>query len=102
MLTEYGVDPNGTNTNQVDSIPPLKALSLLDRFLILWIVLAMAIGILLGNFVPSTGPSLQKGELVGVSLPIGKFRPLARIAAKSRSMTNASPPLPNLQPSASS
>lgn len=33
----------------------------------------MAIGIILGNFVPSTGPALQKGKFVGVSIPIGKF-----------------------------
>ncbi|PVH93760.1 arsenical-resistance protein ACR3 [Periconia macrospinosa] len=30
----------------------------------------MAIGIILGNFVPSTGPALQKGKFVGVSVPI--------------------------------
>lgn len=48
-----------------------KALGLLDRFLALWIFLAMTIGIILGNFVPSTGPSLQKGKFVGVSVPIG-------------------------------
>ena len=30
----------------------------------------MAIGILLGNFVPSTGPALQRGQFVGVSVPI--------------------------------
>jgi hypothetical protein len=29
-------------------------------------------GILLGNFVPSTGPALEKGQFVGVSAPIGK------------------------------
>ncbi|KAI9814863.1 MAG: hypothetical protein M1832_005665 [Thelocarpon impressellum] len=48
----------------------IKGLGLLDRFLALWIFLAMAIGILLGNFVPSTGPALQKGQFVGVSVPI--------------------------------
>lgn len=32
----------------------------------------MAIGIILGNFVPSTGPALQRGKFVGVSVPIGK------------------------------
>lgn len=48
-----------------------KALGWLDRFLALWIFLAMAVGIILGNFVPSTGPSLQKGKFVGVSVPIG-------------------------------
>jgi ACR3 family arsenite transporter len=47
------------------------SLGLLDRFLAVWIFLAMAIGIILGNFVPSTGPALQKGKFVGVSVPIG-------------------------------
>lgn len=49
-----------------------KALGVLDQFLALWIFLAMLIGILLGNFVPSTGPALQRGTFVGVSIPIGK------------------------------
>lgn len=48
------------------------SLGLLDRFLALWIFLAMAIGIILGNFVPNTGPALEKGKFVGVSVPIGK------------------------------
>lgn len=30
----------------------------------------MAIGIILGNLVPSTGPALQRGTFVGVSVPI--------------------------------
>lgn len=50
-----------------------KALGLLDQLLALWIFLAMAIGILLGNFVPSTGPTLQKGQFVGVPVPISEF-----------------------------
>ncbi|QKX53151.1 uncharacterized protein TRUGW13939_00227 [Talaromyces rugulosus] len=47
-----------------------KKLGILDQFLALWIFLAMAIGIILGNFVPNTGPALQKGKFVGVSVPI--------------------------------
>ncbi|KFY45041.1 hypothetical protein V494_01170 [Pseudogymnoascus sp. VKM F-4513 (FW-928)] len=47
-----------------------KSLGLLDRFLALWIFLAMLIGILLGNFVENVGPALQKGKFVGVSVPI--------------------------------
>ncbi|PGH19843.1 arsenical-resistance protein [Polytolypa hystricis UAMH7299] len=47
-----------------------KGLGILDRFLAVWIFLAMAIGIILGNFVPNTGPALQKGTFVGVSVPI--------------------------------
>lgn len=48
-----------------------KGLGWLDRFLAVWIFLAMAIGIILGNFVENTGPALQKGKFVGVSIPIG-------------------------------
>lgn len=50
-----------------------KDLGWLDRFLAVWIFLAMAIGIILGNFVENTGPALQKGKFVGVSIPIGMF-----------------------------
>lgn len=44
----------------------------LDRLLVLWILLAIIIGILLGNYVPSVGPALQKGKFVQVSVPIGE------------------------------
>jgi hypothetical protein len=44
----------------------------LDRLLVLWILLAIIIGILLGNFVDSVGPALQRGKFVDVSIPIGK------------------------------
>lgn len=57
-----------------DNLPPLKGLSFLDRFLVVWIIVAMGIGIALGNTVPSVGPALQKGEFVGVSIPISKSR----------------------------
>ena len=51
-------------------VSAFSSLGLLDRFLAIWIFLAMVIGILLGNFVPNTGPALQKGKFVGVSIPI--------------------------------
>lgn len=54
-----------------DKVSAFKGLGLLDRFLVIWILLAMIIGILLGNFVSNTGPALQKGKFVGVSAPIG-------------------------------
>ncbi|KAI4741655.1 arsenical-resistance protein ACR3 [Aureobasidium sp. EXF-12298] len=56
-----------------DKISAIKGLGWLDRFLAVWIILAMAIGILLGNFVPETGPALEKGKFVGVSVPIGEI-----------------------------
>ncbi|ETN47185.1 arsenical-resistance protein [Cyphellophora europaea CBS 101466] len=42
----------------------------LDRLLVVWILLAIIIGILLGNFVDGIGPALQKGKFVDVSIPI--------------------------------
>ncbi|KAF1991954.1 arsenical-resistance protein ACR3 [Aulographum hederae CBS 113979] len=51
-------------------VSALKGLGWLDRLLALWILLAMIIGILLGNFVQDVGPALQKGKFVGVSIPI--------------------------------
>lgn len=62
-----------------DAAPPMekesvfKALGWLDRFLAIWILLAMVVGVLLGNFVPEAAAALEKGEFVGVSVPIGKF-----------------------------
>lgn len=53
-----------------DKVSTFNGLGWLDRFLAVWILLAMIIGVLLGNFVPSTGPALQKGKFVGVSIPI--------------------------------
>ena len=48
-----------------------KSLGWLDRLLAVWILLAMVIGILLGNFVPGVEAALHRGDLAGVSLPIG-------------------------------
>ncbi|GKT72515.1 arsenical-resistance protein [Colletotrichum tofieldiae] len=63
-------NPEADNA-QVSSL--FKSLGILDRFLAVWIFLAMLIGILLGNFVPNAGPALQQGKFVGVSVPIGKY-----------------------------
>jgi ACR3 family arsenite transporter len=57
-------------------VSAFQSLGLLDRFLAVWILVAMSIGIILGNFVPNTGPALQKGKFVGVSVPIGKIQGL--------------------------
>jgi hypothetical protein len=73
LLTRYSEDALSTANPDPEykDVPPLRGLGFLDRFLVIWIVLAMAIGIILGDFVPSTGPALQKGQFVGVSVPIG-------------------------------
>jgi ACR3 family arsenite transporter len=45
-------------------------LGTIDRFLPLWIVLAMALGILLGRLFPDLGEWLDAVKVAGVSLPI--------------------------------
>lgn len=52
-------------------VSAFKSLGWLDRFLAVWIFLAMVIGILIGNFVPHVTESLEKGKFVNVSVPIG-------------------------------
>lgn len=61
------------NSRHAPKESAFNSLGLLDRFLAVWIFLAMAIGIILGNFVDNVGPALQKGTFVGVSIPIGAY-----------------------------
>lgn len=66
------VDPQTMTTRTArDSL--IKKLSFLDRFLALWIFLAMVLGILLGCFVPRTQDVLNTAKLIGVSAPIGTY-----------------------------
>jgi ACR3 family arsenite transporter len=48
----------------------VKNLSWLDRFLPVWIFLAMALGVGLGHVYPSIGPMLERVKVADVSLPI--------------------------------
>ncbi|GAA5873728.1 hypothetical protein JCM3774_000151 [Rhodotorula dairenensis] len=57
-------------TEAVTGKPGLKRLAWLDKLLALWIFLAMAVGIILGEFVPSTSVVLEKVTFVEVSLPL--------------------------------
>ncbi len=63
-------------SNQAAHIQSLPAnsvfgkLSILDRFLPVWIFAAMALGIALGNVFPGLGPALDSVKLDTVSLPI--------------------------------
>ncbi|KAL9111840.1 MAG: hypothetical protein Q9187_007858 [Circinaria calcarea] len=66
--------PSDLEGNQIKTpaakVSAFQSLGLLDRFLALWIFLAMAIGIILGNFVPNAGPALQRGKFAGTPVPI--------------------------------
>ncbi|MDB4944713.1 MAG: Arsenical-resistance protein [Labilithrix sp.] len=65
---------------------PTRQLSLLDRFLPLWIFAAMALGIVLGRTVPGLGAALDTMKIGGVSLPIavGLFWMMYPVLAKVR------------------
>ena len=69
--------PGGTSvTTPANTVPaPASAnvfqrLSILDRFLPLWIFLAMGLGIAIGKLFPQVGPALDAVKLDTVSLPI--------------------------------
>ena len=53
-----------------DSVHVVDRLSLLDRFLPVWIGLAMVAGLLLGRLVPGLGDALSAVTVDGISLPI--------------------------------
>lgn len=61
-------------------------LSLLDRLLPVWIVLAMVLGVVLGRVIPAIGPALDAIKIGGVSLPIaiGLFWMMYPVLAKVR------------------
>ena len=53
----------------------IRRIGWLDRFHALLVFFAMAIGIILGNFVPNIGLVLRKDDLFGVSIPISESPP---------------------------
>lgn len=50
--------------------PQLKRLAIVDQLLAVWIILAMAIGLIIGNF-SSAAEVLEQVKFVDVSLPLG-------------------------------
>ena len=69
-------------------------LSFLDRFLPVWILLAMALGLALGHAVPELGHVLKGLEVGGISIPIAlgllvmMYPPLAKVRYdKTRELT---------------
>jgi ACR3 family arsenite transporter len=60
-----------TNAVETGAHPAVvDKLSLLDRFLLVWIGIAMAAGLLLGRWIPGLNTALEKVQVDGISLPI--------------------------------
>ncbi|MFE0354701.1 ACR3 family arsenite efflux transporter [Streptomyces nigra] len=66
-------EPNPARAQSADAAGDdsiVKKLSTLDRYLAVWILLAMAVGLGLGRLVPGMDAVLAKVEIGGISLPI--------------------------------
>ncbi|GGM09906.1 ACR3 family arsenite efflux transporter [Nakamurella endophytica] len=59
-----------TSSTAITDAPVLKKLSTLDRFLPVWIIAAMALGLLLGRLIPGLAEGLDAVKIGSVSLPI--------------------------------
>jgi arsenite transporter len=66
-----------TSTRTTDAMA--AGLSTLDRFLPVWIGVAMAAGLLLGRFSPGLSGALSAVEVEGISLPIAVGRRLVAV-----------------------
>jgi len=61
---------NGVKAAATTGSPVIKEMSFLDRWLAVWILLAMGLGLALGRFVPGLNTALDSMSVGGISLPI--------------------------------
>ena len=71
--------------SETRAIPVLRRLGVMDRFLTLWIFLAMALGVGLGYFIPSVSDAITSFQVGTTSIPLAiglilmMYPPLAKV-----------------------
>ncbi|GJP46584.1 hypothetical protein CLOM_g5853 [Closterium sp. NIES-68] len=63
-------EKNAPAVKELSAAAVFRSMSLLDRFLAVWILLAMIIGVLLGYYVPAIRDAWETVSVANVSLPI--------------------------------
>ena len=78
-----------TTTKDVEQPRVMKEMSFLDRWLPVWILAAMAVGLLLGRFVPGLNTALEAVKIGYVSLPTRSWRRSATTRPGASARTDA-------------